>query len=303
MSLPLSKLTPTFHRASYQGISPLRPELSQAGKTVLITGGNSGIGYAIAQAFVLARPSKLIILGRRGDVVAKAAATLSEESKQQSLGSSSTKIVGLECDIGSVTAVAELWGRLAGEGTVVDVLVLNAAAVAPAKPLLELGTERLWATFYDVNVRAQLDMAERFYKQKGQGAPGPRYLVHVSTMGIHEWYVGANPPYNVSKNAGAAALQTVAYDVKPEQMQIINYHPGAIFTESAERAGYTKETIPWDDADLPGHFAVWAASPEAAFLHGRFVWASWDVNELKSGDVRKRIDEDPLYLKVGVKGL
>lgn len=27
---------------------------------------------------------------------------------------------------------------------------------------------------------------------------------------------------------------------------------------------------------------VWLASPEAAFLKGRLVWANWDVDELKS---------------------
>lgn len=32
---------------------------------------------------------------------------------------------------------------------------------------------------------------------------------------------------------------------------------------------------------LPAHFAVWAASPEAKFLNGKFVWAHWDVGELK----------------------
>jgi hypothetical protein len=44
-------------------------------------------------------------------------------------------------------------------------------------------------------------------------------------------------------------------------------------------------------------FAVWAASKEAAFLHGRFVWASWDVEELASGNVRKQIDDDPYFLR------
>jgi len=32
----------------------------------------------------------------------------------------------------------------------------------------------------------------------------------------------------------------------------------------------------------PAHFLVWLASPEAAFLRGRLVWANWDVEELKS---------------------
>ena len=55
--------------------------------------------------------------------------------------------------------------------------------------------------------------------------------------------------------------------------------------------------------NLAGHYAVWAASPEAKFLHGRFVWSSWDVEELKSGPVGERIANEPEFLKVGVNGL
>ena len=55
--------------------------------------------------------------------------------------------------------------------------------------------------------------------------------------------------------------------------------------------------------DLPAHFAVWAASREAAFLHGRFVWSEWDVEELKAGPTREKIDSDHTYLQIGVHGL
>jgi hypothetical protein len=55
--------------------------------------------------------------------------------------------------------------------------------------------------------------------------------------------------------------------------------------------------------NLPSHFAVWAASPEAKFLHGRFVWAAWDVEQLQSGELRKRIDEESTFLKIGINGL
>jgi hypothetical protein len=48
---------------------------------------------------------------------------------------------------------------------------------------------------------------------------------------------------------------------------------------------------------------VWAASKEAAFLHGRMVWCSWDVEELADGEVRKRIEEDHYYLKASIVGL
>lgn len=34
--------------------------------------------------------------------------------------------------------------------------------------------------------------------------------------------------------------------------------------------------------ELSGDFAVWLASEEASFLNGRYVWANWDVDELKA---------------------
>jgi hypothetical protein len=36
-----------------------------------------------------------------------------------------------------------------------------------------------------------------------------------------------------------------------------------------------------ESVDLAAHFVVWCTSPAAGFLNGRFVWANWDVDELK----------------------
>lgn len=33
---------------------------------------------------------------------------------------------------------------------------------------------------------------------------------------------------------------------------------------------------------LPATFSVWLASPEAHFLNRKFLWANWDVDELKA---------------------
>lgn len=46
-----STFTKTIHKTTYPTIDPARPELSQAGRTVVITGGSAGIGFAIAQGF------------------------------------------------------------------------------------------------------------------------------------------------------------------------------------------------------------------------------------------------------------
>ncbi|KAI1092720.1 NAD(P)-binding protein [Rostrohypoxylon terebratum] len=303
--------TNTSHRTSYPAISPSRPELSQAGRTVLITGGSIGIGSAIARSFVQAHAAKLIILGRRPSRVSETVSSLSTLASE--IGSP-TAVTGVECDMGNPVDTALLWGKFAGAGTVIDVLVLNAASVPPARPstnatpmppvypLLEVGAD-LWTKYYDMNVRAQIDWAGRFHAQQGKGAGGTKYLIHVSTMAIHQWDIHPARAYGVTKSAGAAAIQTIALDVPPDQMQIINFHPGNIYTEIVIDSGYDEKILIWDEPDLPGDFAVWAASPEARFLHGRFVWASWDVEELMNGELRKRIEEDPWYFKVGVKGL
>ncbi|KAI1386567.1 NAD(P)-binding protein [Hypoxylon trugodes] len=269
-------MTKAFHKAPYPSISPQRPELSQAGKTVLVTGGTRGIGYSISRAFAVAGASKVIMLARRANVGAESVASLTEELKKENQGTGA-EISALQVDVSNATSVAALWRRLAEEGIKVDVLVLNAAITAPSKPILELGTEHLWSSDYNMNVRGQLDMAERFYKQE-----------HDKTK---------------TKNAFAIALQHAAEDIPPEKMQVLLFHPGGHYTDTARSAGYPEDFMPWDDINLPGHFAVWAASPEASFLHGRFVWAAWDVDEMKSGDLRKRIDEEKAFLKVGVNGL
>lgn len=67
-SLPaIPSLTKTYHTKSYPAISPSRPELSAAGKNIVITGGGTGIGRAIAFGFAEAKAASISILGRRLD--------------------------------------------------------------------------------------------------------------------------------------------------------------------------------------------------------------------------------------------
>lgn len=52
---------------------------------------------------------------------------------------------------------------------------------------------------------------------------------------------------------------------------------------------------------LTSHMAVWLTGTEAAFLHGRVVWANWDVEELL--EKKENVLSDPTYLKVGINGV
>ncbi|CAH0022209.1 unnamed protein product [Clonostachys rhizophaga] len=291
---PGFSFTKTVHRAAYPEISPLRPELSQAGKTVLITGGHTGIGLAIARAFSQASAERVIIVARRQSVVESAVSRLGLEFQE-------TTVIGRVCDVSNLDAVDNLWQSLATEDIHVDVVVLNAAKLS-AQPILNVGRDAVWGE-YLLNTRVNLDFTERLYKQlnsKGR----QKVLINLSSMAIHDTRLTGNQPsYGASKSAGTMLLQRIAKDVSPEDLQIISYHPGGVYTELAEAAGISRDEHQWDDEDLPGQFAVWAASDEAKFLHGRFVWAKWDVTELRKGPLRERIDNDTEFLRVGVIGL
>lgn len=252
-SLPIGfSFTKTGHRASYPEISPSRPELSHAGKTVLITGGHTGIGYAIARAFAQASAERIIIVGRRADLVTTAASRLGAQFPK-------VKTLGRACDVSDLASADALWEELAKEDIVVDVVVLNAAKLS-AEPILEVGRDAVWSE-YLLNVRTNLDFAERLYKQpnaKGRRKVGshetiekgisvarltdPQALVHLSSLAIHDTQLTGNQPsYGASKSAGTMLLQRIAKDVPPEELQVVSYHPGGVFTELAEQAGFSRD--------------------------------------------------------------
>ncbi|KAM5341356.1 hypothetical protein ACJ41O_014387 [Fusarium nematophilum] len=295
MPLPGSTFTKNVYRAAYPAISPTRPELSQAGKTVLITGGSAGIGLAIAHAFSQAGAQRVIILGRREERVRAVAAELGSEHPK-------TQVSGRAADVSDLASLSQLWDDLAKDGIVIDVLVLNAAAAVVPKTILNEGREDVWSHFL-TNVQGHLAFAERLHQQ-AHAANRSAVLVNVSTQVIHNLHQALiYPSYSVSKSAGTMLLQNLALNVDPSKFQVVSFHPGVAFTEAAANSGMTEQSLPWDDTNLPGQFAVWAASPEARFLHGRYVWAAWDVDELRTGPVRKRIDEDIHFLRVGVVGI
>ncbi|KAF9874659.1 hypothetical protein CkaCkLH20_07796 [Colletotrichum karsti] len=299
MSLP--SLT-QYHKKPYPAISPSRPELNQSGKTVLITGGSSGIGFAIARNFVAADAERVIILGRREETVKTVVTNLSTEATQSK---KSTKIDGRVGDAFDVLYIEKLWKDLQSNSIFVDVLVLNAAGFGAKETILQGGISKVWADF-EANVRSPLAMTDYFYKQSIQGAVRQKFLVNISTVAAYMWTTMGpdRPTYGLTKNSGTLLLQQIAKDTKPTDMQIVSIHPGGVLTDSARSAGFNEDMgIKFDDENLPSQFSLWAASPEARFLHGRFVWANWDVEELMAGLVRKQIEDDEHFLKVGIEGL
>jgi NAD(P)-dependent dehydrogenase (short-subunit alcohol dehydrogenase family) len=112
---------------------------SQAGKTVLVTGANSGIGYQAARE--LARHGAHVVLGCRSVTKGKAA-------RERIVGEiPEAELEVVELDMASLRSIRGVAKMFTGSGARLDVLVNNAGVMAlPARELTEDGFERQFGT-------------------------------------------------------------------------------------------------------------------------------------------------------------
>ncbi|KAK4224470.1 hypothetical protein QBC38DRAFT_458237 [Podospora fimiseda] len=290
----------TIHRRPYPAISPLKPENSQAGRTVLITGGAGGIGFAEAKAFIQAGAAHVIVTSRREGFLKDGVARL--EAEAQTLGGK-TKISGYASDAGSIEEAKKLWNGFKESGIDIDVLVLNATVGGVSGPLINHDVEQIWKV-YEINVLALLSYTKLFHEQLDKTKK--KFIVFITTDMAHNLNIsgeGTLSSYALTKNAGQVLMQQIAQDMDPDHVQITSVHPGYVFTEGAEKLGVTDDMLEWDDVELPAQTVVWAATDDAKRFHGRYLAAWWDVDELKGSEIGKKLDEDWHFLRVGVKGI
>lgn len=238
----MASTTKIFHHSSYPAISPLTIGNDQSGRTILIIGASSGIGFAIAKAFGQAKASRVFLAGRRKEVLEQATQTLRDSS-------STTEVVPIVCDIQSEHSIRDLWEHLSLNKMSVDVLVINAAdastgSMTPVREFLQQ-----LRTVMETNLFGHLLAVSSFLDQPQHDHNGrPKAIINISSFAAH-----ANPSpfqaaYSVSKASLAHTLQLLADEIPSSRCQIVNLHPGAILTEAAEKAPQeVKDAVVWDE--------------------------------------------------------
>ena len=294
MSAPPSP-TKTYHKTTYPSLDPTRKELSARGKTIVITGGGTGIGAEAAKYFAKAGASRIGILGRREQPLLETKAAIEAENP-------GTKVLAIPTDVSKKSEVDAAFAKVAGDEKV-DVLVSNAAVIGSLGSIADLSVEA-WLSGITSNLRANFNLAQTFVKHATSNA----VIIETNSAVAHQNYGPGASTYNVSKAATARFYSSLATEY-PE-LSIFCVQPGTVGTAMSKEAGFADDDFKpnelgkaafgeFDDANLPASFMVWLASPEARFLNGKFVWANWDVDELKA---RAHEIENSPFLSIGLVG-
>ncbi|GGY85748.1 short-chain dehydrogenase [Cellvibrio zantedeschiae] len=183
-------------------------------KTVVITGANRGIGFALVQEY-LAQGWRVIAVCRT------ASAELSATDAQVIAG----------VDVTSTKAVQELATRLSD--VKIDLLINN-AGVLQHERLGEIDYNTVTQQFL-VNAQAPLHVTEALLKHLNEGA---KIAFITSRMGsIADNTSGGYYGYRMSKAALNAAAKSLSLDLKPRGISVAILHPGYVQTAMVNFGG------------------------------------------------------------------
>ena len=186
------------------------------GKVALVTGGNSGIGLAVAKGLV-AEGARVIIVGRNAETVARSAAKL---------GASALGLVADTSRLADLDRVVAAAGDFGGGS--LDVVFAN-AGVGTFGPLAAT-TEAMWDTMFDVNVKGVY-----FTVQKAVPLmkPGGAIVLNAS-VAAGKGNVGSSV-YAATKAAVRSFGRTLANELVERGLRVNVVSPGPIETPIFDR--------------------------------------------------------------------
>ncbi|KAK3387445.1 hypothetical protein B0H63DRAFT_493701 [Podospora didyma] len=240
----------------YPEIDPNQAHFSTKGNHVVITGGGGGLGSATAEAFAKSGASNISILGRTQGTLT----TTKEKVEAQHPG---TKIHTFIANMTDKKSVDEVISAAVKASGLINMLVANAAYLYHVKPFMDIDPDE-WFRCFEVNVKGNFNLLRAFIPHAAPGAT----VAEVSSV-INFPEIPGYSSYLLSKLAQHKVFNY-------PDLHVVSLHLGAMKTAMIDKLPEEPPTA------LPANFIVWATSPEGKFLRGKYVWANWDVTELKA---------------------
>jgi len=208
---------------------PTTPTLSEhimnrfTDKTVLVTGGNSGIGLAAAKAYA-AEGARVIITGRDIGTLDQAKAALGAQA------------IALRNDAGSVAGARQLADELVNRGIKLDAIFIN-AGVAKFAPFTDVN-EALWDQSFDINVKGAYFQIQALLSRLNDGAA----IVINGSINAHIGMPGSSV-YAASKAALISLAKTLSAELLPRGVRVNVVSPGPISTPLYGKLGMDTATL------------------------------------------------------------
>ena len=196
-------------------------------RVVVITGGASGIGEAMVDAFAV-QHAQVVFL----DIQDAAAEQLAR--KVEAAGLPAPKYY--RCDLTDIAALQEVMSRVLEKFSTIDVLVNNAGN--DARHSVEEVTPDYWDRSMAVNLKHQFFMAQAVIPPMKKAARGS--IINMSSI---SWMLPSThvPVYVTAKAAIVGMTRTLAHELGAHNVRVNCVLPGAIMTERQKQLWFTEE--------------------------------------------------------------
>jgi NAD(P)-dependent dehydrogenase (short-subunit alcohol dehydrogenase family) len=245
------------------------------GKVALITGANSGIGFATAKQFAQ-QGAKVGLLGRHAEPLEQAVSQVQQWNEAIPLAADVSQPDAMQQ---AIDQIIQKWGKL-------DIVFANAGVNGVWAPLEKLDPQE-WDTTLNINLKGTfltVKYAVPYLKQQGGSV-----IITSSVNGTRMFSNTGATAYACSKAAQVAFAKMVALELARDRVRVNVICPGAIKTEIDENTDrqdleavapaveFPEGTIPLTHgqpgtADQVAQLVTFLASDAASHISGTEIW-------------------------------
>ena len=188
---------------------------SLRGKTCVITGGNRGIGFALARALV-EQGCNVVIAARDAERL---------QAAQRALSSGQAQVTAVKFNACDPESVQELFAAVQASHPNVDILVNSAGLAHLPTPAAQLSIET-WKQVLDTDLTGMFLCTRACIPLMPSGST----IVNVLSIASVQAFPG-NSAYHASKFGGLGFTNSLREELRGQGIRVVGLLPGAVDTE------------------------------------------------------------------------
>ncbi|MDN5284878.1 MAG: family oxidoreductase [Mucilaginibacter sp.] len=234
-------------------------------KVAVITGGNSGIGFATAKLFAN-EGAKVTITGRNATTIDTAVAEIGHNA------------IGVISDVADVNSFEPLYEQVKNTFGKIDILIVNAGILIVSP--LENFTEDMFDQISNINYKGVFFTVQKALPYLNDGAS----IVVTSSTVANKGMAGM-AAYISSKAAERALVRAFAAELVGRNIRVNTLSPGSTATPVLAKAGFTPEQIDEMETFLKSITPMKRNGTVEEMAKGFLFLASDDSSYMTGGDL------------------